>query len=153
MNPKCSQIFQMRESRESVISDRCQRICIKKSVGEERKQTSGEKWVWKGFFIAASTHLDATLATYSSCREGMSANIPSVISDMDPLTKLLSAHRHKQHNHSSGIVHCGSANCDAACRAQHIISSYSQRSDVIRDGPGDLRGTDTHDGVLGAGAS
>lgn len=83
----------------------------------------------------------------------MSANIPSVISDMDPLTKLLSAHRHKRHNHSSGIVHCGSANCDAARRAQRIISSYSQRGDVIRDGPGDLRGTDTHDGVLGAGAS
>lgn len=93
------------------------------------------------------------LSTYSSCREGMSANIPSVISDMDPLTRLLSANRHKQHNLSSGTVYCGSANCGAACGAQHISCSYSQRCDIIRDGPGDLGGTDAHDGVLGAGAS
>lgn len=111
-------------------------------------------WEWKGFLLLQRRHISTLLSpTYSSCSEGMSANIPSVISDMDPLTKLLSAHRHKQHNHTSGIVHCGSANCDAACGAQHTISGYSQRSDVTRDGPGDLRGTDTHDGVLGAGAS
>lgn len=82
----------------------------------------------------------------------MSANIPSVISDMDPLTKLLSAHRHKQHSlgPGSGTVHCGCANWDA----QDIIScSYSQRCDIIGDGPGDLGGTDAHDGVLGARAS
>lgn len=83
----------------------------------------------------------------------MSANIPSVISDMDPLTKLLSAQRHKQHNLSSGTGHGDSANCDAACGAQHISCSYSQRSDIIGDGPGYLGGTDAHDDVLGAGAS
>lgn len=32
-------------------------------------------------------------ATYNSWREGMSANIPSVIPEMDPLTKLLLEHR------------------------------------------------------------
>lgn len=95
------------------------------------------------------------LSTYSSCREGISANIPSVISDMDPLTKLLSAHRHKQDNFSPGrgTVHCGSANSDAASGAQHISCSYSQRCNITGDGPGDLGGTDAHDGVLGARAS
>lgn len=116
--------------------------------------------------------------TYSSWREGMRANIPSVISEIDPFTKLLlenrniswtCLHRATQQTEQvptlqgsaelnasrlleRNITRCTAEDTIQCCR-RNICISYSQWVDLAWYSPGDLCGTDTDDSLLGAGAS